>query len=84
MLFEEAVKGKTFKCDSCHETFKGEHIVLKPMHSNISMENRMLTFKFVDQRGNIMGGSKGPGEGDQVAHCPKCDRPHLFGFNEVS
>lgn len=83
MTFKEAVKGKKFKCDNCKEIFEGNKIVLKPTHKNMSMFNPMLCFIFVDQSGKLVGGSEGPSATDKVAHCPKCDYPHLFGFNEI-
>jgi hypothetical protein len=83
MKFVNAVKGKMFKCDSCNETFNGELIELKKSPTNISMENHMMTFKFVDINGIIKGGYKGPDGsiGDQVVCCPLCHQPHLTGFD---
>ena len=85
MLFTDAVKGKTFKCDDCKKTFLGETIKLKTSSKNISMISMMNSFKFVDKDGKIMGGSKGPDGniGDQVAHCPLCDFPHLSGIDQI-
>jgi hypothetical protein len=84
-VFAEAVKGKMFKCDECKKLFSGEDVVLSPAPANISMELAASTFLFVDKDGVIKGGIKGPNGslGDQVAHCPLCNFPHLFGFDTV-
>lgn len=84
-MFEQAVKGKRFKCDECKKEFAGEDIKLEPAPKNISATSFMTTFLFVDKDGIIKGGSKGPDGniGDQTAHCPLCGRAHLFGFDAV-
>ena len=74
-----------YSCDECKKTFFGKEIVLKKATTNMHMQKFFgYQFVFVDKDGRITGGSAGPDGsiGDQVAHCPKCDYPHLFGFNQ--
>jgi len=82
-MFEQAVKGKKFRCDECKGVFAGEDVKLKLAPKNFSATNFMTNFLFVDKDGAIKGGNNGPDGniGDQTAHCPLCGRVHLFGFD---
>ena len=71
------------KCEKCGHVFKGKEVLLKPPPKGIRMGPKLfgLSFVFVDKTGKIIGGNLGPTETDQVLHCPKCEAPHIFGFD---
>lgn len=70
-----------YKCDDpvCGAIFTKEEVVLKPATTNIQILG--VGMVGADKAGRFI---RVPGqfrEGDQVLHCPKCGRLHLFGFD---
>lgn len=72
-----------YKCDKCGFVFKGKDVLLKPMIEGFGGSSPMMTFKYVNKEGKIMGGNQSPSLEDRTMHCPKCKTVHLFGFDEV-
>jgi len=68
-------------CEQCGHTFKAKELLLKPFGTGVSLGSHpLLCFKYIDKNDKIMGGFKPPTKEDRIMHCPKCEAPHLFGF----
>jgi len=75
---------KKYKCNKCGHIFIGKDAKLKPFGDNVFLSSTpLLSFKFVDTDGKIISSISSPESDDMILHCPKCELPHLFGFNPI-
>ena len=71
---------KKYKCDECSATFIGKNVKLVKPIKNIEMHPVHSCLIFVDKSGTITGGELK--KGDKLLACPKCEKVHLFGFEQ--
>jgi len=81
--FKEVVKDSKFKCDECNKVIAGKDLKLKKVKTNIAFRAFGGSFKYVDSKGNIMGGVEAPQKGDSIVCCPECKHEHPFGMDSI-
>ncbi len=83
MKFEEVEDTVKYVCDSCKGVFNPSEVKLSDPVDNITMSPLLISFRYVDINGKIMGGQEQPTKekGDKLLTCPLCEYIHLFGFD---
>lgn len=75
------------RCENCNNVFKQKDVATVEANCDgFNAFNPMLTFKFVDASGKIVGGNifdADKEKGDMLLACPKCKHVHLFGFDRA-
>ena len=79
-----------YQCVKCDYIFQGNTAMLFPIedkYSEIKTKGiksviKDVMFKYIDERGKIMGGTEPPTLKDYWMGCPRCQQIHKFGFLE--
>ena len=74
-----------YRCDNCKKEFMGKDLKYEHPPKNIHMHGGLgiMNFRYLDKDLKSVGGSEPPGHEDYILKCPKCDKPHLFGFDPI-
>lgn len=73
-----------YRCVKCDYIFQGNAVMLFPVEDEyVKAVVKDVMFKYVDEKGKIMGGFTAPTLKDYWMGCPRCQQIHKFGFLEM-